>query len=165
MWENIWMSHGTASHFNTATTPIYLGVTIDRTLTYESHILKTRAKVSLRNTIIRKLTHSKWGANPSTVRTTALALSFSVADYACPVWERSTHAAKLDPALNDCCRIITGCLRQTPKEHLYTLAGIAPPNIRRAVTSQIVRSEQMDYTRHPLFGHAPARPRLKSRRS
>ena len=79
-----------ASHFNTATTPFYLGVTLDRTLTYESHILKTRAKVSLRNTIIRKLTHSKWGANPSTVRTTALALSYSAAEYACPVWERST---------------------------------------------------------------------------
>lgn len=145
--------------------PVYLGVTLDRTLTYKSHILKTRAKVSSRNAIVRKLTHSKWGANPSTVRATALALSYSVAEYACPVWERSTHAAKLDPALNDCCRIITGCLRPTPKEHLYTLAGIAPPNIRRAVASQVERSKQMDDTRHPLFDHTPAKPRLKSRRS
>ena len=71
--------------------PVNLGMTLDRTLAYKSHILKPRAKVSLRNAIVRKLTHFKWGANPSTVRTTALALSYSAAEYACPVWERSTQ--------------------------------------------------------------------------
>ena len=66
--------------------PVYLGVTLDRTLSYKEHIQKTRAKVSTRNSLLRQLTNSKWGAHPSTLRTTTLALCFSIAEYACPAW-------------------------------------------------------------------------------
>ena len=91
--------------------PVYLGVTLDRTLTYKAHIEKTKKKVGTRNNIIRKLRTSKWGATPTTLRSSALALCYSAAEYACPVWERSTHAKKLDATLNETCRMITGCLK------------------------------------------------------
>ena len=60
-----------------------------------------------RNNILRKLTTSKWGATPHVLRTSALALSYSVADYACPVWKRSAHAKRPDPVLNESFRLIT----------------------------------------------------------
>ena len=63
----------------------------------------------------------------STIRPKALALSYSAAEYACPVWAGSPHASKLDPELNDTCRSITGCLRPTDIKELYLLSGIAPP--------------------------------------
>ncbi|KAJ8417754.1 hypothetical protein AAFF_G00225970 [Aldrovandia affinis] len=69
-----------------------------------------------------------------------------------PVWERSTHAKKLDPALNESCRCITGCLKPTNTNNLYILAGIAPPDIRRAVANRTER-------------RVPAPSRLKSRKS
>ena len=37
--------------------PVYLGVTLDRTLSYKAHIEKTKGKVGARNNIIRKLRH------------------------------------------------------------------------------------------------------------
>ena len=67
----------------------------------------------------------------ATIKTTALPLSYSTAEYTCPVWERSTHVRKLDPALNEACRSITGCLRPTSVENVYLLAGIAPPGVTR----------------------------------
>ena len=39
-----------------------------------------KMKVTTRNNLLRKLSNSKWGANASTIRTTALALCYSVAD-------------------------------------------------------------------------------------
>ena len=63
--------------------PICLGVTIDRTLSFKQHALNTKAKVNTRNNLLRKLTNSRWGAHPATVRTTALALCFSTAEFAC----------------------------------------------------------------------------------
>ena len=51
------------------------------------------------------------GTDARTIRTTALALCFSAAEYASPVWSRSAHAPKIDPALNLSGRAITGCLR------------------------------------------------------
>ena len=45
--------------------PVYLGVTLDRTLSYKAHIEKTKKTVGTRNNIIRKLRTSKWGATAS----------------------------------------------------------------------------------------------------
>ena len=75
--------------------PLYLGVKLDRTLSYRSHILSTRAKVNTRNNILRKLTNSKWGYTPYTLRTSTLALCYTAAEYACLVWSRSVHASKI----------------------------------------------------------------------
>ena len=40
--------------------PIYLGVTLDRTLSYSTHITKVKAKTAARNNVLRKLANSKW---------------------------------------------------------------------------------------------------------
>ena len=97
--------------------------------------------------------------------TTALELSFSAAEYACPVWERSAHACHLDPVLNESCRLITGCLKPTNTSNLHLLAGIASPEIRREAASKQERLRQVCDPRHMLFNYKPAPPRLKSRKS
>ena len=68
-----------------ACNPVYLGVTLDHTLNFKVHILKTKGKISARNSIINKLVSSKCNGSPSTVRTSGLALCYSVAECACPV--------------------------------------------------------------------------------
>ncbi|CAG9124587.1 unnamed protein product [Plutella xylostella] len=114
--------------------------------------------------VLERLTTTKWGASPQVLRTSGLALAFSVGEYACPVWGRSAHAKLVDTALNETCRIITGCLKPTPVQMLYPLAGIAPPDVRRTVASSAERAK-MDDTRHPMHGFIPAPQRLPSRRS
>ena len=98
-----------------------------RALSSKEHTRKLKAKIQSRKALLSQLANSKWGANPYTLRTTALALCFSTAEYACPEWERSAHAAKIDSALNDTCQRITGCLKPTPFNKVYSLAGIALP--------------------------------------
>src|SRR4029434_5016204 len=99
------------------------------------------------------------------LKSTALALCYSSAEYACPVWERSTHAQKLDPALNNTCRLITGCLKPTNTSNLHLLAGIAPADIRRKVASRVEKTKATSDERHLLHGCYPPAQRLKSRRS
>ena len=74
------------------------------------------------------------------LRTSALALSYSAAEYASPVWVRSAHIKRLDPVLNESCRLITGCLKPTNVDNLHLLAGIALPEIRREAASKLERS-------------------------
>ena len=111
--------------------PVYLGVTLDRSLTYKKHLKSLQSKVNARNGLLRCLAGSSWGAYTSTLRTGALALVYSAAEYASPAWCSSTHTRKLDVALNDTMRIITGCMRLTETTFLPVLAGITPPDIRR----------------------------------
>ena len=152
VWNGIRLSN--------TTTTVYLGIHLDRSLCYKMHIEKTKMKVNARNNIIRKLANSKWGCNASTLRPSYLALRYSAAEYACPVWARSTHAHKLNPALHDCCRIISGCLKPTNLDSVH-LAGIAPPHIRRTVACRRQRTRQTTDAIHQLFHHQPAASRLK----
>ena len=101
----------------------------------------------------------------TTLRTSALALCYSAAEYACPVWERSAHAKKLNATLNETCRMIKGCLKPTNTNSLPVLGGIAPSDIRRAVASRMERTLQTTDQRHPLNGHLGMVPSLKSLKS
>ena len=144
---------------------VYLGITLDRSLTFRNHCLKTRAKLSSRNNLLRKLHGTNWRACPHTMRTTATALCLSVAAYCCPVWARSTHCKLVDTTLNETCRLITGCIRPTATPDLYVLYGIAPPEIRRSIHSQNERTKQLTDQRHSLHHHQPVKSRLHSRNS
>ena len=118
-------------------------------------------KVATRNNLLKKLSNSRWGCTANTIRTTALALSYSAAEYACPVWARSPHASKLDPELNDACKSITGCLRPTNVDELYLIAGITPPDIRRDVCARVEQKKQETNVSHSLHGQVSAERRLK----
>ena len=72
-WNNTYLEN--ASH------PKNLDVTLDRTLSYKHHIHNSKMKVATRNNLLNKLSNSKCGCNASTIRTTALALSYSAAEY------------------------------------------------------------------------------------
>ena len=153
------------TRLSNTTTPVYLGIHLDRTLCYKTHIEKTKMKVNAKINIIRKLANPKWGCKASILRPRCLALCYSAAEYACPVWARSTHAHKLNPALHDCCRIISGCLKPTNLNSVHLLAGIGPPHIWRTVACRMERTWQTTDARHQLFQHQPAGSRLKSRKS
>ncbi|KAJ3606507.1 hypothetical protein NHX12_026028 [Muraenolepis orangiensis] len=102
--------------------PKYLGVRLDRTLSYKQHLEEVRAKVTARVSLIRRLAGTTWGASARTLRISTQALVFSAAEYCAPVWSRSPHVKKVDPIINNALRIITGCLKPTPVSYLPVLA-------------------------------------------
>ncbi|KAI8430670.1 hypothetical protein MSG28_000865 [Choristoneura fumiferana] len=109
----------------------YLGFTLDRSLTYKSHLGEVAAKIRTRNNIVQKLTGTIWSASAACLRTTALALVYSSAEYCAPVWLNSAHVSAVDSQLNHTMRLVTGCMRPTPTHWLPALSNIAPPHLRR----------------------------------
>lgn len=111
--------------------PVYLGVTLDTSLTFRNHLDKTKQKLKTRNNVLNKLAGTNWGANASTLRTTALALVYSTAEYCCAVWKNSCHISKVDTQLNAAMRTVSGTISSTPIAWLPVLSNIAPPELRR----------------------------------
>ena len=77
-------------NFNNETLPFspepkYLGVTLDRSLTYRRHLESLRKKLTSRVALLRQLAASDWGAGATTLRTATLALVHSTAEYFAPV--------------------------------------------------------------------------------
>ena len=94
--------------------PTYLGVTLDRTLYYREHLTKTAGKLKNQNNLLMKLAGSIRGASANTLRSSALALCYSAAEYCAPVWSRSAHTSQV-------------------------LSNIEPPALRRkAATDKLV---------------------------
>ena len=90
--------------------PVYLGVTLDRCLTYKYHIAKIKAKTGARNSIIEKLANTNWATDARSIRTPALALCLSYAECASLIWSSSSHASNIEPVLNAACSTISGCI-------------------------------------------------------
>ena len=63
-------------------------------------------------------------------RTSALSLVYLTTEYCTlPVCCHSTYTCLIDSVLNEAFRIVTGCLRPTPTDHLSILSGILPANL------------------------------------
>jgi len=73
-----------------------------------------------------KLADSSWGANAETLRTSAMALCYSVAEYCAPVWSLSPHTGLVGVQLNFTMRLIFDTLRSTPLPSLPVLTNIEP---------------------------------------
>ena len=112
-------------------TPTYLGVKLDRSLTFRHHLVALRKKLSSRVTLLRQLVDSGWGAGAKTLRIATLSLVYSTAEYYAPVWCRSAHTRLIDSVLNDALLLVAGCLRPTPTDHLPVHLGNQPAELRR----------------------------------
>ena len=60
-------------------TPTYLGVKLDRSLTFRHHLVALRKKLSSRVTLLRRLVGSGWGAGTKILRIATLSLVYSTA--------------------------------------------------------------------------------------
>ena len=104
--------------------PTYLGVKLDRSLTFRHHLVALRKKLSSRVTLLRRLVGSGWGASAKTLRIATLSLVYSTADYCAPVWCRSAHTRLIDSVLNDALRIVTRwCVPLQRTTYLYSQAS------------------------------------------
>ena len=112
-----------------------------------------------------KLAGSSWGARANTLRSSALALCYSVGEYCAPVWARSAHTNLVDVQLNTSMRLITGTLRPTPLPWLPVLSNIEPPPLRRKAAVDKLISKATDNTNWGLHNDIthPPRHRLTSR--
>ena len=104
--------------------PTYLGVKLNRFLTFRHHLMALRKKLSSRVTLLRRLVGSGWGAGAKTLCIATLSLVYSTTEYCAPVWRCSAHTRLIDSVLNDALRIVIGCLRPTLTDRLPILSGI-----------------------------------------
>ena len=109
----------------------YLGIKLDRSLTYRRHLQSLRKKLTTRVGLLRRLTGSSWRAGARTLHIATLTLVHSAAEYCALIWSRSAHTRLIDKSINDALRLVTGCLRPIPTDNLFVLSGITPTELHR----------------------------------
>ena len=92
--------------------PRYLGVYLNKSLTYRYHLESTAQKLKKKRVAhLAKLAGTSWVAHQEVLRNTALSLCYSAAENCSPVWARSAHTENVDVQLNFAMRIISGTLK------------------------------------------------------
>jgi len=89
-------------------------------------ITKTADKLKNRNNFLMKLAGSTWGASANTLRSSALSLCYSAAEYCTPVWSRSA-------------------LPQLP-----VLSNIEPPALRRKTATDKLAEKIVKHDSWPI---------------
>ena len=120
--------------------PKFLGVHIDQDLNFTAHAKYLAKKTGKRNQVLRSLCGRSWGKTPRNLRNVHLAYTQTAIDYGIGVW--GTLAAKSTVELvstkeRAAARIITGCLKDTPKEALTLEAGLIPTATRSVLQATL----------------------------
>lgn len=112
----------------------YLGVWLDRSLRWSTHIKELKEKTSKYINILKILTGPGWGVHPKHLRRLYIALIRSRIDYASFLYDNccKTHLKKLDVLQNQCLRIIGGYLKTTPIHVMECDLNLPPLCIRRS---------------------------------
>ncbi|MCP3668300.1 MAG: hypothetical protein GY696_38400, partial [Gammaproteobacteria bacterium] len=111
----------------------YLGLQLDRRLTFDEHIRQVTSKTYSRLGIIRMLTGSKWGLTLQQLRQIYLATGQALSEYGCSVWYRVLSGRSwkaLNSLQNRALNLITGTPRSAPIAALEAEANISPTKLR-----------------------------------
>ena len=150
----------------------FLGLIFDCHLNWNKHISYTKARCRKALNLLRKLSHTTWGADRKTLRTLYRATVLSILDYGSQIYGSATQAklSLLEPIHNEGARIITGAFRSTYVPSLHVECGDLPLDLHRDLNAMkaALRVQSSDSPVRDLFneeetysGQAPFTIRAK----
>ena len=148
-----------------ATHPKVLGLTLDRKLTYSTHIHNISVQAHKPLQIIKKLTATGWGKQKETLMATYKAVMRPALEYASSVWSpiaSSTSINKLQVMQNAALRTATGCTQDTNIQHLHDETLTFPIHEHLQLHASQYK-QKTQHPSHPLHIHTTYfnTPRLK----
>lgn len=132
------------NHVPFNTTPKFLGITLDRSLSMSAHISNIKDRMTKRLRPLLALTGTSWGCRKEELRQLYIQYIRSVAEYVMPTWYSAaskTQSGKIETLQNAAARIISGCVKSTPINELLAEAKL-PPIKNRARELTAINAEK-----------------------
>ena len=106
----------------------FLGVIFDQHLNWKEHLSYIKAKALKALDLLKKLSHTTWGARRDTMFTVYKATVLSILDYGCPIYASASESAlkTLDAVHHQGIRLCTGAFRSSPTTSLLAESGMLP---------------------------------------
>ena len=133
-------------------TPTYLGVKLDKRLTWAPHIANMESKAIKKMAVMKKLAGTKWGANANILKQVYSGSVRPQLEYGATSWGTAakTNTNKLNKVQNASLRIITGAMKTTPITEMEKTAKIQPLDDRRKEKVLIQGEKMKRLPSHPL---------------
>ena len=153
----------------------FLGLVFDTHLNWKAHVAYIKGKCKNALNLMKKLSHTTWGADRSTLMMIYKATVLSILDYGCQIYGSASEATLkiLDPIHNEGLRLCSGAFRSSPCNSLQVESGELPLNLHRDLITirSAVRIQASDSPTKALFeqrdifinNHTPSFPIRASR--
>jgi len=145
--------------------PIYLGVKLDRRLTWSPHINDAQKKALRKMSVMKKLAGTKWGANMKILTQVFTGSVRPHMEYASNAWATAakTNTDCLDKIQNSSLRLITGGMKTTPISSMEATSHLSTLHERRDEKLLRQNEKMKRLPSHPLHTklQAPTKNRLK----
>ena len=146
-------------------TPTYLGVKLDKRLTWAPHITNMESKAIKKMAVMKKLSGTKWGANTKILKQVYTGSVRPQLEYGATSWGTAakTNTNKLKKVQNASLRIITGAIKTTPISEMEKTTKLQPLENRRKEKCLIQGEKMKRLPSHPLHKRLeePTKNRLK----
>ena len=133
----------------------FLGITFDAHLNWNRHISQTKTRCRKALKLLRKLSHTTWGADRKTLRHLYRATVLPVLDYGSQIYGSASYPKlkQLDSIHNEGARIITGAFRSTYAPSLHAEVGDLPLDLHRDLVAMksSLRIQSSDSPAKDLF--------------
>ena len=133
-------------------TPTYLGVKMDKTLTWGPHIEDIEKKATKKLNIMRKLAGTNWGADKNILKQVYTSTVRPHLEYASTAWTTAakSNTKKLDKVQNKGLRVITGGMKTTPLIEMEKTTGLQTLEERREERVFRQTEKMKRLSSHPL---------------
>ncbi len=118
-WQPTIIANNARLHHNPQ--PKFIGVTLDRLLTFGQHIQNISTKAAARCRALASLTSKAWGWRKDQLMKVYKTLELSLLTYAAPAWQpwaAPSRIEQLERCQNKALRVVAGHLKSTPVETL-----------------------------------------------
>ena len=145
--------------------PTYLGMTLDKTMTWKPQIQRATTKAKHRLALMKKLSGTTWGADQGVLKKLYVGYTRPVMEYGMAASATSSRSNfnKLTQVQNQALRIITGGIKSTPIKAMETLTGLQTLDDRRdtKVIKQAAKFNRLEQHQMHNRMKGPIRGRLK----
>lgn len=148
-----------------STAQTYLGIKLDRRLTFKLHAKQQSEKAENRLKILKRLTASTWGASLHTLVTTYKSYILPVLNFGDEMMICASDSVNkhLDLVQNKALRIITGGIKTTPIAAMEILTGIKPLQFSRKESAMKMFERIIRVPNHIFNNYKPAVNSLASK--
>ena len=133
----------------------FLGLIFDTHLNWKAHIAYTKAKCKNALNLLKKLSHTNWGADRHTLMMLYKTTVLSILDYGSQIYGSASEAALriLDPIHNEGLRISTGAFRSSPTKSVQVESGEPPLALHRDLVTMrsAIKIQSSDSPTKDLF--------------
>ena len=145
--------------------PTYLGVTLDRRLTWKNLLQKNQARAKIWLALMKKLSCTEWGADQNVLKKLYVGRIHPVLEYgmAASSTAAKSNSSKLSRVQHQPMRMMTCDMRSTPISAMETVTGLQPLEDRQELKILTQAAKFKRLQDHPMHEHMnqPTRGRLK----